>query len=117
PSYSFPKMHVGNITPAPTVPQKRYAGYDERNARGDGRLQDLRQASADQRQPAGAPDLRRLQGHQKARAQPQNRRAPQGRTPRRQSKNGSAAMRAVRQAHRGSQSPRHESRAAMGAQV
>ena len=27
------------------------------------------------------------------------------------------AMRAVRQAHRGSQSPRHESRAAMGAQV
>jgi len=57
---------------------------------------------------------RRLQGHQKARAQPRD---PQGRTPRRQSKNGSTAMQAVRQAHRGSQSPRHESRAAMGAQV
>jgi hypothetical protein len=43
--------------------------------------------------------------------------APQGRTPRRQSKNGSNAMRAVQQTHRGSQSPRRESQAAMGAQV
>ena len=40
--------------------------------------------------------------------------APQGRTRRRQSENAPTAMRAVRQAHRGSQSPRHECRAAMG---